>query len=116
MSFKSKIPKLFFYKKLALFCLMSVVTILVFAASGGGNSKTKKISLLQKNKIAIAGKFSLKSNYVYRGSQILTDHPATIKLHSVAMLQKGRATFILPLKTTVYKQRIKLSAGLPQMN
>ncbi len=117
MNFKPKIPNQFFYKKLVFFCLLITISSLVFAASGGGNSNAKKIALLQKNKIATNGKFSLKSNYAYRGSQILSVNSTnTIRLHSIVTLQKGRATYILPLKTTVYKQRIKLSTGIPQMN
>ena len=118
MNFGIKISKLIFRKKLILFCLISFSTAIVLAASGGGKSKGKKLSLLQKNNSLVLGKFSLKSNYVYRGGQILNNHPAntTIKLHSIVTVQKGRATFILPIKTTVYTQRIKLSAGVPQMN
>lgn len=113
-------PKYILLSKFFAILLVSCLSAsLIFASSGGGKSKSKKSSsLLPKSNFKINDKFSLKSNYPYRGNQILNfqNSKNTITLNEIVTFQRGRGIIIIPIKTTVYTQKIKLSAGVPQMN
>jgi hypothetical protein len=85
--------------------VLAVCAISAFAVLGdkGKNSKTR--SLLSNETYAITpGNFSLKSNYNFRGSQIIntTKSDQYINLNTVVTYQKGNATYIVPLKKRIY--------------
>ena len=93
------------------------LSITAFAIVGDGKSKGKKSSLLSSKPTITPGKFSLKSGYQYRGSQIInqqTDKNSFTR-NSLVTYQKGNLTYVLPVKTVV-PQKIKITVGIPQIN
>jgi hypothetical protein len=88
-----------------------------FAIVGDGKSKGKKSSLLSSRPTITPGKFSLKSGYQYRGSQIINQqsNKNSFTRNSLVTYQKGNMTYILPVKTVV-PQKIKITVGIPQLN
>jgi hypothetical protein len=116
---KSKVTILdILIKKTAAFLFITVMALAAFASLGDGKSKGKKASLLNNNSSFIPGKFSLRSGYQYRGSQVINQQKTNnvLNLNSTVTFQRGNMTFILPIKTTVNTQKIKISAGVPQLN
>ena len=93
------------------------LSVAAFATLGDGKSKGKKSSLLSSKPTITPGKFSLKSGYQYRGSQILNQQKDknAFTRNSLVTYQKGNMTYVLPLKTIV-PQKIKLAVGIPQLN
>jgi len=107
-----------FNKKAIVFTLISVAAIAAFASLGDGILKAKKVSLLNIKQSVTPGKFSLRSGYQYRGSQVINQQKSDniVTLNSLVTYQKGNLTYILPLKTTINTQKIKFSVGVPQLN
>src|SRR5688500_3320927 len=104
-------------RKAVTLILIGISAYAAYATFGDGKSKSKKKSLLNKT-VVTPGKFSLRSGYQYRGSQLINQSKSTntITLNSIVTYQKGRMTYILPLKTTVLTQKIKLGVGIPQLS
>lgn len=92
------------------------LSFVAFATLGDGKAK-KKSSLLNSKPTITPGKFSLKSGYQYRGSQIINQKKDnnSFTRNSLVTYQKGNMTYILPVKTII-PEKIKLSVGVPQMN
>lgn len=107
-----------FSKKAVVLTFITATAFAAFASLGDGKSKSKKASLLNNKTAVTPGKFSLKSGYQYRGSQIINQQKTEnlVTLNSIVTYQKGNLTYILPLNTTVNTQKIKLSVGIPQFN
>ena len=105
-------------KKAAVLILISATALAAFASLGDGKSKGKKVSLLNNKATVTPGKFSLKSGYQYRGSQVINQQKSDnfVTLNSIVTYQKGNLTYILPLHTTVNTKKIKISVGIPQLN
>lgn len=93
------------------------LSVAAFATLGDGKSKGKKSSLLNSKPTITPGKFSLKSGYQYRGSQILNQQNDnnSFTRNSIVTYQKGNMTYILPVKTII-PQKIKVTVGIPQLN
>ncbi len=108
----------FLNKKAIVLTLISATAIAAFASLGDGKTKTKKVSLLNNKTTVTPGKFSLRSGYQYRGSQVINQQKSEniITLNSLVTYQKGNLTYILPLQTKVNMQKIKFSVGIPQLN
>ena len=108
--------KLVLTRKLATLFLIGL-SVAAFATLGDGKSKVKKSSLLNSKPTITPGKFTLKSGYQYRGSQIINQQTQnnTFTRNSLVTYQKGNMTYILPVKTII-PQKIKVTAGIPQMN
>ncbi len=106
-----------FTRKAVTLTLIALSAYAAYATLGDGKSKGKKKSLLNNKTVVTPGKFSLRSGYQYRGSQVINQSKTnnTITLNSVVTYQKGRMTYIVPLKTTVFTQKIKLGVGIPQL-
>jgi hypothetical protein len=106
-----------FSKKTAALLIISAMAFAAFASLGDGNSKGSRASLVNRKSSVTPGKFSLKSGYQYRGSQVINQSSAgnTITLNSLVTYQKGNITYVLPMKTKVNTQKIKVSVGIPQM-
>lgn len=103
-----------FSRKTAALIVFAVFSVASFATLGDG--KKKKRSVLLNNKTVVTpGQFSLKSGYQYRGSQLISQQKADngITLNSLVTYQKGHMTYIVPLKTTVLSQKVKLTVGIP---
>ena len=103
-------------RKLATLFLIGL-SVAAFATLGDGKSKGKKSSLLSSKPTITPGKFTLKSGYQYRGSQIINQQTQnnTFTRNSLVTYQKGNMTYILPVKTII-PQKIKVTVGIPQMN
>ena len=97
--------------------LLIALSFTAFAMVGDGKSKGKKSSVLSSKPTITPGKFSLKSGYQYRGSQIINQQKDknSFTRNSLVTYQKGNMTYVLPLKTVV-PQKIKLTVGIPQLN
>jgi len=108
--------KLVLTRKLVTLFLIGL-SVAAFATLGDGKSKGKKSSLLNSKPTITPGKFTLKSGYQYRGSQIINQQTQnnTFTRNSLVTYQKGNMTYILPVKTII-PQKIKVSAGIPRMN
>jgi hypothetical protein len=108
--------KLLLTRKLATLFLI-VVSVAAFATLGDGKAKGKKSSLLNSRPTITPGKFTLKSGYQYRGSQIINQENQnnTFTRNSLVTYQKGNMTYILPVKTVI-PQKIKVTVGIPQLN
>jgi|SRR5687768_6291913 len=93
------------------------LSVAAFATLGDGKSKGKKSSLLSSKPTITPGKFSIKSGYQYRGSQIINQQKDknSFTRNSLVTYQKGNMTYVLPLKTIV-PQNIKFAVGIPQLN
>ena len=107
--------KLVLTRKLATLFLIGL-SVAAFATLGDGKSKGKRSSLLNSKPTITPGKFTLKSGYQYRGSQIINQQTQnnTFTRNSLVTYQKGNMTYILPVKTII-PQRIKVTVGVPQM-
>ena len=108
--------KLVLSRKLATLFLIGV-SVAAFATLGDGRSKEKKNSLLNSRPTITPGKFTLRSGYQYRGSQIINQQNQnnTFTRNSLVTYQKGNMTYILPVKTII-PQKIKITVGIPQIN
>lgn len=102
-------------RKLATLLLVGL-SVAAFATLGDGKAK-KRSSLLNSKPTITPGKFSLKSGYQYRGSQIMnqTNDKNAFTRNSLVTYQKGNMTYILPVKTIV-PQKLKVTVGIPQLN
>jgi hypothetical protein len=97
--------------------LLVGLSVAAFATLGDGKAKSKKSSLLNSKPTITPGKFSMKSGYQYRGSQVL-NHQSDKKsftMNSLVTYQKGNMTYIMPVKTVI-PQKVKISVGIPQLN
>ena len=108
--------KLVLTRKLTTLFLI-VLSVAAFATLGDGKSKGKKSSLLNSKPTITPGKFTMKSGYQYRGSQIINQQNQnnTFIRNSLVTYQKGNMTYILPVKTVI-PQKIKVTVGIPQLN
>ena len=86
--------------------LLAASAISAFAILGdkGKTPKTNRSFLSNQNFTVNSASFSLRSNYNYRGSQII--NPATtteyIDLNTVLTYQKGNTTYMVPLKKKIF--------------
>ena len=103
-------------RKLATLLLVGL-SVAAFATLGDGKSKGKRSSLLSSKPSITPGKFSLRSGYQYRGSQIINQQKDknSFTRNSLVTYQKGNMTYVVPLKTVV-PQKIKITVGIPQLN
>lgn len=102
-------------KKLGIILLLAFSAMGAFATLGDGNKKSDKpkTAILSGRTTAKPGSFSLKSGYNYRGNYVInaeTDK-RTIRLNTVVTVQKGRTTFIVPLRKNVVLNKVKLDLG-----
>jgi len=113
-TYKTILKKMLTRKLTTLFLVG--LSVAAFAALGDGKAK-KKSSLLNSKPTITPGKFTLKSGYQYRGSQIISQKKDnnSFTRNSLVTYQKGNMTYILPVKTII-PEKIKLSVGIPQMN
>jgi hypothetical protein len=95
--------------------LLVGLSFAAFATLGDGKAK-KKNSLLNSKPTITPGKFSLKSGYQYRGSQIISQKKDnnSFTRTSLVTYQKGNMTYILPVKTII-PEKIKLNVGIPKI-
>jgi len=104
-------------RKLAVILLLAVSAIGAFATLGDGKirSDKPKRSLLTDKTSIIAGSFSLKSGYTYRGNQVIAQNQRYISLNTVVSYQKGHTTYTLPLKKKVILENVKIDISNRQL-
>ncbi|MBN8687817.1 MAG: hypothetical protein J0M10_12395 [Chitinophagales bacterium] len=102
-------------KKLGIILLLGFTGFGAFATLGDGTKKSEKpkASLLSSRTSSKPGSFTLKSGYNYRGNSVFntSSERRTIRLNTVVTVQKGRTTFIVPLKKNVVLDKVKLDLG-----
>ena len=101
-------------RKMSILVLIGVSAVASFASLGDGKSKSSsKTSLLTKKTTIRPGSFSLRSGYTYRGNKVInnTVDKKYINLNTVVTVQKGKTTFIVPLKKKVVFDKVKIDIG-----
>jgi len=85
--------------------LLAVCAISAFAVLGDKGKTPKNRSLLSNQSFTVVrGSFSLKSNYNFRGSQVIdpTEKNEYINLNTVVTFQRGNTTYVVPLKKKIF--------------
>ena len=106
-------------RKLAAIILLACSGMGAFATLGDGNKKSNlpKKSLLSNKTALKPGSFSLRSGYNYRGSNVINteNEKKYISLNTIVTVQKGKTTFIVPLKKKVILNNVKIDIGNRQL-
>src|SRR5215467_5536109 len=91
-------------RRTAVAVSLAVCAISAFAVLGDKGKTPKNRSILSNENLSIIrGSFSLKSNYNFRGSQVIDgQRNEYINLNTVVTYQKGNTTYILPLKKKIF--------------
>ena len=92
-------------RRTAVIFLLAVSAISAFAVLGDKGKTPKNRSLLSNESLTVVpGGFSLKSNYNFRGSQVINPVQKNeyINLNTVVTYQKGNTTYIVPLKKKIF--------------
>lgn len=93
-------------KKIATVVLVTA-SVAAFATLGDESGKKSKI-ITEKN--SNSKNFSLRTNYNYRGNNLLTTRSSRfIVLNTNVTYQKGNATYIVPLKKKVLLDKVKFN-------
>lgn len=103
-------------KKLAVLFLIAATGVASFATLGDGNknnANSPRRTLLSSRTGNKQGNFSLRSGYNFRGSQVITTQTEKrfIRLNTIATIQKGNMTYIVPLKKKVGIGNVKIDIG-----
>jgi hypothetical protein len=100
-------------RKIAVIILLAVSTAGAFATLGDGKKKSANSnqSLLSSRTANTPGYFSLRSGYTYRGSEVISNDKKYISLNTVVSMQRGKTTYILPLKKKVLLSNVKVELG-----
>ena len=95
-----------FFSRKAVFILLSVLSVAAFASLGDGKKSDKSKRSLLTNKSG-SNKFSLKSGYQFRGSQVINmNSKSYISTNTVVSFQKGHTTYVLPMKKKVILEKV----------
>ena len=92
-------------RRTSVIFLLAVSAVSAFAVLGDRGRDSKNRSTLSNQNFTISpGNFSLRSNYNFRGSQVMNPARSNeyINLNTVLTYQKGNATYIVPLKKKIY--------------
>jgi hypothetical protein len=92
-------------RRAAVVFLLAVTAVSAFAVLGDKGKTPKNKSLLSNESFTIVrGGLSLKSNYNFRGSQVISPIQKNeyINLNTVVTYQKGNTTYIVPLKKKIF--------------
>jgi hypothetical protein len=108
MSFTTTFKRLL--KRKIATAVLVVASVAAFATLGDGGGKKGAASVTPAEKLS-AKSFSLKSNYNYKGNNLLTPSRSSkyIMLNTVVTYQKGNATYSLPLKKKVLLDKVKFT-------
>ena len=82
----------------------AIASFAITPAIGDGKGKKPSRTLQLDREAGVSSVFSLKSRYNYRGKQIINPDKEQqfINLNTVVTYQKGKTTYIIPLKKKVY--------------
>jgi hypothetical protein len=91
-------------RRTAVVSLLAVSAVSAFAILGDKGKTPRNHSFLSNQNLTIPGNFSLKSNYNFRGSQVINTARSAqyINLNTVLTYQKGNTTYIVPLKKKIF--------------
>jgi len=92
-------------RRAAVALSLAACAISAFAVLGDKGKTPRNRSLLSNESFAVLrGSFSLKSNYNFRGSQVMDPNQKNeyISLNTVVTYQKGNTTYIVPLKKKIF--------------
>lgn len=101
-------------KKIAVIALFTVMAIASFATLGDGRGRANRNNTsIIRNSNYKPGTITLRSNYSYRGSTILSTNSLAaekkvIRLNSTVTLQKGGTSIVVPLKKNVVISKISI--------
>ncbi|HVF81572.1 MAG TPA: hypothetical protein VM884_06545 [Flavisolibacter sp.] len=114
MNLTSKITKRIIKRKIATAVLISA-SVAAFATLGDDGGKTLK----NKGSVLLpysAKNFSLRSNYNYKSNNFFSEPEKKnfILLNKVITLQKGNASFVMPLKKLPLMGKIKFAPSSSQ--
>ena len=100
-------------RKISVIVLLAVSAAGAFATLGDGKKKPGSApqSLLSGRTAVTPGYFSLKSGYTYRGNAVIKNDKRYISLNTVVSMQRGKTTYILPLKKKVLLSNVKIELG-----
>lgn len=89
--------------------LLVASSIAAFAALGDGGKKGFSSNTAPER--FTAKTFSLRTNYNYRASHLISNRPGNkfIMLNTVVTYQRGNATYVMPLKRKVLLDKIKFN-------
>lgn len=91
-------------RRISVVFVLATCAVSSFAVLGDKGKTPRSNSLLtNQNFTIIRGSFSLKSNYNFRGNQLInpTQSNEYINVNTVVTYQKGNATYIVPLKKKI---------------
>jgi hypothetical protein len=96
---------------LATLVLVSA-SIAAFATLGDEGKKGRKANSFSFN----SRNFSLRSGYNYKSNSVFTTPTSNsyIILNAEVMYQKGKSTYILPLKKKVFLDKVKFNPAPPR--
>jgi len=92
-------------RRAAAVSLLAISAVSSFAILGDkGRTPRTQSTLSNKNLTVVPGTFSLKSNYNFRGSQVMNPEKSAeyINLNTVVTYQKGNTTYVVPLKKKIF--------------
>jgi len=101
-------------RKISVIVLLTISAAGAFATLGDGKKKPGSAApstLLSGRTAATPGYFSLKSGYTYRGNSVISNDKKYIRLNTVVSMQRGKTTYILPLKKKVLLSNVKIELG-----
>jgi hypothetical protein len=106
-------------KKVSFVFLLALSALAAYATLGDRDGRTKNkshASLLSGKTVNNSGTFSLKSGYTYRGNQVFTQHEQYINLNTTISYQKGRVTYVLPLRKRVLLNKVTFNPNASTRN
>jgi hypothetical protein len=91
-------------RRAAAVLLLAVSAVSAFAILGDKGRTPRNRSFLSNQNFTVPGNFSLRSNYNFRGSQVINPLKSAqyINLNTVLTYQKGNTTYIVPLKKKIF--------------
>ncbi len=91
-------------RRAAAVLLLAVSAVSAFAILGDKGKTPRNRSFLSNQNLTVPGNFSLRSNYNFRGSQVINPVRSAqyINLNTVITYQKGNTTYIVPLKKKIF--------------
>jgi hypothetical protein len=98
-------------KKIATAVLITA-SVAAFATIGDGGGKKGQTKSTYSSKFSYSAKnFSLRSEYNYKGNNILNSQsaPKFIVLNTTITYQKGNTTYVMPLKKKVILDKVNFN-------
>ncbi len=102
-------------KKWIAIMALSLLAVGAFATLGEGNKRTSHpgngLGLLSSRSLIKPGYFSLRSGYDFRGSNVISTEKKYFSLTTMVNVQKGKTSYVIPLKKKVLIDNIRIDIG-----